>query len=511
MSLKTLTDKILLFLVFIISAWYLVDITNTVIIGNFPFWYDPARDLISGLKNLSDVTFIGQPTGIPGLFYGPYWIWMLSIGLFLSRDPRIVVFLVAVLPCIIMIPYVLFKLKKYLGMYAVLLVWLLFLYHSIQTYATNLWNPHISIPLLIILTYTVLTFVEHKSVNRSFYIGVLVGLLLNVHISLGVGIFVGTTIFLIVNTILSNDTSVKTLLSKTFFTILYYSIGIALLFLPFIIFELRHDFLQTKAIINMVDAAFHDSAVVGVVGFDKEFILNRFITIPSDLFSLPEFIGLFLVVLLLIIRFIYVYGNRKHTHKEFQYAVTNKLVLFLFCVLGSLIIIYMSSKNPVWEYHFIGTEVLVMLLISALVSRIIIVEVILMLCVSLLFFSNVGDYVRITKEWTKPNYAVSSLVTKEQIVEKIIEDTYEKNYDVFVYNPSIYIYDYDYIFDWKAQKQVYFKPSDTNSSLKYLIIPKVDEAIEKDFIEYITPDKEYITTDRFILGDNIQVLKREQL
>ncbi len=511
MTIKTLADKMLLFLVFIISAWYIVDIINTVIVGNFPFWYDPARDLISGLKNLSDITLIGQPSGIPGLFYGPYWIWLLSIGLFLSKDPRIVVFIAAVLPCIVLIPYVLFKLKQYLGKYAVLSVWLLFMYHSIQTYATNLWNPHVSIPLFFLLAYAVSIFADTKSAKGSFLIGVLVGLILNVHISLGLGVFVGTTIFLLVISFINNLASLKTLLSKTSITILSFFSGIGLLFLPFIIFELRHDFLQTKAILNMFDAAIHDIAVVGVVGFDKEFILNRFINIPSDLFFIPEIYGVMLVVLVFIFRLFYVYFNRKHKIDQFQYTVANNLIFFLICILGSLITIYMNSRNPVWEYHFIGIEVIVMLLISALVSRIRIIESIFIFTVCLLILNNYGEYVRIAKDWTKPNYAVSSLVTKEQIVDKIILDAQEKDYEVFIYNPSIYVFDYDYLFEWKAKKQVYFKPTDVTSSLRYVVIPEVEEAIEKDFIEYITPEKEFITTDRLILGDKTRVLKREQL
>ena len=55
---------------------------KNIIQGNIPFWFDNARDFLLALGNLEKPTLIGPPTGIPGVFYGPYWIWLLSISFY---------------------------------------------------------------------------------------------------------------------------------------------------------------------------------------------------------------------------------------------------------------------------------------------------------------------------------------------------------------------------------------------------------------------------------------------
>src|SRR5690349_8799468 len=85
------------------------------------FWYDPARDLMSAWDNLSKLTLIGPTSGIPGLFYGPYWIWLLSFGLLFSKNPGIVTFIVATIPYLILFPLVWFQFRKYFGFHATFL------------------------------------------------------------------------------------------------------------------------------------------------------------------------------------------------------------------------------------------------------------------------------------------------------------------------------------------------------------------------------------------------------
>jgi len=71
------------------GAWLLLAGFNlyAIISGNISFWYDPARDMLSAWDNLHKLTLIGSTSGIPGIFYGPYWIWLLSIPIFFSKDP----------------------------------------------------------------------------------------------------------------------------------------------------------------------------------------------------------------------------------------------------------------------------------------------------------------------------------------------------------------------------------------------------------------------------------------
>src|SRR3989338_7604981 len=94
--------------------------------GAIPFWYDPARDLLMAWDNLKKITLIGSTSGIPGIFYGPYWIWLLSIGVAISKDPRVVLFLIITLPYFIGVQLVIYFLNKSLiEKLAVPAIWIL--------------------------------------------------------------------------------------------------------------------------------------------------------------------------------------------------------------------------------------------------------------------------------------------------------------------------------------------------------------------------------------------------
>src|SRR5574342_726111 len=103
-------------------------VLKTVLSGNIDLWYDNARDLLMALDNQRKLTLIGQPTGIPGLFYPPYWIWILSIGLFFSKDPKIVTLLVAALPYLIIFPLIWFRFSKIFGWPTIFTLWILFIF-----------------------------------------------------------------------------------------------------------------------------------------------------------------------------------------------------------------------------------------------------------------------------------------------------------------------------------------------------------------------------------------------
>src|SRR5690349_7189844 len=99
-------NKLILATIFVSIPPILIILIN-IFTGNISFWYDPARDLLAGLANLHKPTLIGPTSGIPGVFYGPYWIWLLSFGQLFSHDPRIVVLIAGALPYLIFFPMVL--------------------------------------------------------------------------------------------------------------------------------------------------------------------------------------------------------------------------------------------------------------------------------------------------------------------------------------------------------------------------------------------------------------------
>src|SRR5579872_3116035 len=164
----------------------------SIVQGTIPFWYDPARDMTSGLSNLHKITLIGQPSGIPGIFYGPYWIWFLSVAEIFSKNPRWVVFLVQFLPYVLIGPIVFLGFRKIFSIWNCVLLWFIFIF-SYSTYTFYLWNPQLA-PLFFLVSIYLLIF--KKSLKTFFIVGIIEGLALNIHLSFSTGFVFGTVLFL---------------------------------------------------------------------------------------------------------------------------------------------------------------------------------------------------------------------------------------------------------------------------------------------------------------------------
>src|SRR5258708_7199783 len=336
--------------------------------NNLTFWYDNARDLLLAWENLNKHSLIGPQSGVPGIYYGPYWIWLLSIGLFFSKNPLIVTFITATIPYFILFPLIWFRLNKFFDRTTILIGWLFFMFSSGMTYATQLWNPYPAplltlaiIYLLIIADFTIIT---KKQNFISVAIGILMGILINIHISFGLALLCGLAIFLIADTLytfLQGDKNTK----KIFFVHKIYSVvfiffGLLISFLPSLLFEARHGFHQTQ---KVLDTLFKFVAVVSVPGLNKTQILLTFLKNFGNLLHIPPlYAG---IVLLLLITSLIITLKQKVI---FQKKDTRILLLLISLFSGNLFI-YVTAKNPVWEYHFIGVDILFLLLLTFIASR----------------------------------------------------------------------------------------------------------------------------------------------
>ena len=177
--------KIIAFSITILPIIFFV---KFIFLGDINFWYDSARDLLSAWDNLKKITLIGPPTGVSGIFYGPYWIWLLSSGLAISKNPRVVVFLISFIPISIIFPLILFKFSSLFKKRVILLTFLFFLHMDGFAYATTLWNPHIGLVIFLALIYLII-FSDFQTIRGStaikiFMAGIASGLMINFQMSL---------------------------------------------------------------------------------------------------------------------------------------------------------------------------------------------------------------------------------------------------------------------------------------------------------------------------------------
>ncbi len=467
--------------------------------GSIPFWFDPARDFLSALSSQHKLTLIGQPTGIPGLFYGPYWVWLLSVPLLFSKDPRVVQLLVLGIPYMLIFPLVLYRFKLIFDLKIITALYLLFAF-SFMRYAIFPWNPHLA-PLLVLVIIYLLVFKDRTNNKNLLYVflaGLFSGVVGNFHISFDIGLIGGTLLYFFISFLkkINLENFKRTLIES----VLYF-FGFLLAFAPFLLFEARHGFYQTKTAITTFLSPY---AVVGLKGLTSEEIWNNFLLIPARIIQLPDLYGNLLFVILIIILGWVISRKVGLVEKE-----KNLLILTL-SILVCVLFIFLSSKNPVWEYHFIAAEIPFLLLLGLIMRKLRLAKILFLVWAIVILATSYSNF------FIKPRPSVlsyDSLAKKEFIVKLINQDAKGSAYTVFAYNPAIYTYDYSYLFDWLAGKDMSYDPGQIKEreDTVYLIIQKTDPGIFQDYINVHAPDNLYKTTKKWKIADGTVVLKRESL
>lgn len=480
-----------------------------ILIDSIPFWFDPARDMLMAWDNLKKFTLIGPPSGIPGIFYGPYWIWFLSLGSLFSRDPRVITFLSLTIPYFIIFPLIIFKLAKIYGKRISVLMWLFFIF-GYKSYTTFVWNPHLAPLFLLIIIYllifTDLDKISFPSYFRSIFLGFFVGLLINIHISFGVIILLSCLVFFIFEFILFTPKHKwKNNLGKHITILFLFLLGLGISVTPNLVFEIRHGFNQTQALIEMINKSLYNSAVVGYTGLSRNDILSNFFGIPAKLLHLPQNI-IYLLYLITLSHFIF----KSKSYLTGFSRIAQKLCLFLVISVFCILAVFITSKNPVWPYHFIGSEIIVLLFLGLILIRFNLLKNLLTIGAIILVFYNI--YL-LTLPSEIPLFKIPNLATKKHIVNTVYTDTQKEPFAVFVYSPAIYTYDFDYLFRWFGTDKYPGQLPQDLSMVKnvYLIIPKVDDPIKLDFINYKTSNKEFRTANEWQINDGTTIIKRERV
>lgn len=491
--------------VFLLSIFLTACISfRSVITGSTPFWFDPARDFLLASQNQKKLTLIGPPTGIPGVFYGPYWIWAISLAMFISLDPRIITLLILTIPYFIFFPLILFRLSRWMGIGISFLIWIFFIL-SYERYTTFLWNPHLSSLFFLFLTLCVVTkdsSTYNKQIIRSSLVGILCGLILTIHMSFGFGVFLSTFFFLIIENLTdvlkANQKNRGSIFLRKIILMVLFGIGAGIALVPFALFEARHGFNQIHAFIQTItQATLYNSASVGQLGLTKAQIIDSFFSIPASFFHISR-IHAMMVLGLCFLSFFYHWIKRDTISPVIQRGAG-----YLLLTVVAILTLYLTSKNPVWEYHFVSVEIIVLLLLGFLI-----VPSKLLFRVGCLWaIVVIGLFViSYSKTFSVDPLSVSSLGTKQHIVENVIHDA-GGPFRVYAYSSAIYTYDYDYLFQWLGNKN--YNPS-IDTLYTYLIIPKTSQAIYDDFIHYKTPDERFKTVKTWNFADGTDVVKREE-
>lgn len=396
-----------------------------------PFGFDHGKDslAIMDLVLNQNIKFIGPWTSIPGLYFGPGWYYLLAPGLLLSQFNPIGSVLIMLVLGILQAGLV----YKYFGKNEALIVsvapfWLML--------SKSAWNPFPMTLLtwIILIIFQLSKKVMKISTKHVFLLGVVASM--GFHFSAAFAIFYPILIILFF---------IKTKIAITPKQILLAVIGFIIPFIPQMLFEIKHEFVQTKAVISYFKQGEpHQS------GIDK--LQHVYSVYTSELlyFIYPDTINdthkllitsLFLVVLFFAIK--YSMQNKKIIDKNYI-DIIDLIPWLVIPFIG-----YQFLHFNVW-YVYALAPISVLLLTRLLNNNFKLLTYLVLISYFISPFISYYKYY----QYDKPSFEKANvmLATRLKVVDYIYERSNGKPFSSYHYLPDIYDYSYQYIYFWKAVK-----------------------------------------------------------
>lgn len=414
----------------------------------FPFVFDMGRDMVwvRDMVTLRRPYLIGPWSSIAGVYFGPAWYYLLTIPFLLTNgDPRGSVFLVLFLNLLTIYLAFVFGKKIQGRRFGLLLAFLLticpiminisgFAFHANLLPFTNL--------LFIYSLYQVL------GGEKKFLMLAALMTSLNFHFEPATAIF--TTLTLLVFLILQFKKQ-KLKIKELVLPLIIF----ALPFTPQVIFELRHDFLQSRALLSYFKG--ENQSLGGRLSLGPR-ILNRFIKfgeVFSGVVSSPKILGLLWLVVIGYLAW-QLYKKEKGRMKDLIFVLgLNLLVPFL----GFTFLFTPELKG----WYLYGLNVIYVFLLALVLDFLMRKNKdslrLFFLLLFLLFLINANPILKL-KDFLE-GYQVDRpeiLANQKKALDWVYEDAQGQPFKVYVYTPPIYDYHYQYLIFWYGRKKFAYLP-----------------------------------------------------
>lgn len=427
-----MTNKLIIFIL-IIGVIYRLILTSN---GNFLFNMDNARDMVDvrEMVVLKKLRLTGPTSAIEGFYNGPAWYYLLAIPFILSGgDPYgaivLEIFLWAVGG------FFLLKLVSIWGSWILVPIGILWVASNYVVLA-NLYafNPNPVILLTPLFIYLLVKYFQTKKMIFSIATWFLAGLFFNLEMNFGVF----TPPIIIISAFLTRKLDL--LKQKTF----WLGFGVFIVMLaPQVIFDLRHEFIMTKAVIR------HLSESTGT-----PFTLTRIENIFRSYFSTFQATMMnhkLLTWLILILMGSLIVSTIK---KIKDLAVLISLTAISVPFLGYLIL--PVTVNP---WHLGAQMAAAAILIAYLLHKL---KLMLggILAILIIWFGLTNMVSFFINDWGRPNLDPSLFKNEIAAIDYVYKYANGQNFKVYAYLPSVYDYPYQYLFWWYGQKRYGYIPGE---------------------------------------------------
>ncbi len=496
---KNLISNLLFFLILIAGA---VIRLKGIFENSFAYTYDVGRDLLALRAIVVDhnVPFIGPTTGLPGLFYGPWWYYILTPSFILGNgNPQAVAGFIVLVGLVTVVLGYYFGKKLYSPSVGLVIAGLLSFSPIMLGLTTQIWNPNIApfiTLLLFVFIYVVLRYEEKKekkvAVWHFFFIGILLQLALDAQVVYGV--------------LLSGSVVLGGILflgrSLSFKTVSAFIAGTVLILSPRIFFELKHNFLMTNSVLSAFTGTFPGGSELSI----PERVIPRVIVLWDlwkDTVGVGNDILAFLLVMLIFFGLLRGWGKSEKSLRTFVKILAFTILIFYIGLLG--------FGHDIWSHYIVGLPVVFILFIGIGLAFFHIAfpkfKTIILIGAGVIVIANMNP-VRLIDDFRGPIWEgdVSVYRNNLAVIDYVYTEANGKPFKYIVYTPPLHDYTYQYLFQWYGQKQFGYTPDNNEDSLFFVILePDTQYPFRLiNWLEQRKGDGKVIKTQKFKSGIIVQ-------
>jgi hypothetical protein len=408
--------------------------------GNFIFNMDNARDMIDvrGMVELGKWRLIGPTTGIDGVYTGPGWYYLLVIPYFFSGgNPYSSILMMIIFWTVgaILIGVVL----RTKGVYAVISAMTVWSFApSIILVTQYALNPNPVVLLAPLLVYVLYHYLKSGSIVYYLFAWMFAGLYFNLEMAAGICV----PAVIITVSLLRNG--LKDLFSRR---LIVGVITMSIFCIPQVVFELRHDFFMSKAILSHL-------LEPGSYNFFDKFI-GVLTTYKNVLFG-TFFNNIYVVVIWGILSIVVLFRHYKNNNVDDFLKV---LVVMMFIPL----IIHLILPVNVMPWH-LGLWVVSTVFLAGYImgekDNFFSTSLKTIFCIALLAVGIQSSSLLSISDLKESNRDPSLFKNQIEIIDLIYEKAENKDFKVYTHIPSVYDYQYQYLFWWWGKNTYGYLPSE---------------------------------------------------
>lgn len=474
------------------------------------FSYDQGVD-ISYVRKLvleHKLSLIGRFTGLEGVFLGPFWTWILAVPYILSGgNPTANVIFFSIFGVLaIWLTYIL--VRRMLSESAAILSSTYVAFSGAFLAASHIvLSPHILTILMIPYLWFLWEIIEHGNEKFWPWLGLFAGLFFQFEIGFAIFLVPATFLILAVLGRLKRSYILKkpALLGFIFFLAT---------FLPQVLFELRHDFLMTKAITRFF------SGENTSLGREPTHLLGRlFIRIGSlwEDYSSSIVLGERNSLFAVLIAIATIFGWR--AIKESKDKTTLRVGYMLLIIIAIMYAGFTLFPGPVWVWYRAGLPIVFVLLVTIGLAQLFdkykLFRWITIIGFSSMIIFRVLPSLIIARGVEDYEGGPATIRNQKQALDLVFIDARDEPFALYVYTPPIYTYVWDHMLSWYAKPRYAnypveygYQPSGEMNNIFYLLI-EPDELQDRidgwkgNFVAYGKP------IDRWVLSGGIIIEKWE--